>query len=125
MEEDFVISFGKSRRPIKFKQPINEKSNNLDKSDRKKVNIVGNILSYNGHEVDVIVHKNNDIFWKASHVTKLIGYTNSEQTIRHLVSTENKMKYGELIKMGQLQCSGLEKKASDSKAIFINTCGGI
>jgi len=125
MEEEFVISFGKSKKPINFKQVISEKSNDSDKSDIKKINITGNILSYSGYDLDVFTDKDNELWWKAVNVTKLLNYAtaSSDTIIRNFVSECNKIEYGKLVGSNPKKFLGLKIGKNDAKSKYINTAG--
>jgi len=123
MEEEIIITFGKSKKPMKIKHLLSEKNDNIDISSVKQINVKGNVLSYMGYDVNVFVDKNNEIFFKGVVVTKILNYVNSDQIIRNLVSNTNKIVYSKLLDLNPLLKSGLKIVKNDMKSIYINTAG--
>lgn len=122
--EEFTITIGKSGKPMKILRPIEkeyDEKKNIVKI--KEVNVVGKIFSYKGSDIDVLNDNDGEAWWKAVNITKLLDYVNSEQTIRTLISENNKKLYGDLIKFNQLSNSGLKILKNDAKSVYINTAG--
>ena len=134
------ITLGKSKTPMQTKKLkvlkeesddesiVDTKNNNVKHehkvvNQKKEVDVVGTLLSYKGTSVSIIKNVLGEDWWKAVHVTKPLGYVNSEQAIRHVVSSFNKKSHGELLNYNQLQCSGLKFEKNDMNSIYINTAG--
>lgn len=122
MEEEFIITVGKNGNPQKFKQQINIKSSDIK---AKYVSIDGNILSYNGYDVTVFTDEQNELWWKAITIVKLIGYvgSSSDKIVRNYVSDCNKIVYSELLDNNPSKKTGLKILKNDAKSVYINMSG--
>lgn len=121
------ITFGKNKIPTQtrnlkvFKEDCSG-TKDEDVMPKNEVSVVGTLLSYKGVNVSIIKNVLGEDWWKAVPVTKPLGYVNSDQTIRHVVSKINKKSYDELLKLTPLECRGV-KLEKDLTTIYINTAG--
>lgn len=127
--EEIVITLGKSKKMAKIKCDKDGKVIRDDKctmeSDikiEKQIDVVGHLLSYKGNEVDVFYDDENEPWFKCLNVTKILKYTDSDQTIRRLVSNENKQSYANLIKNVPLTKIGMFDK-NNLKSLYMNKSG--
>ena len=122
MEEEFIITVGKSGKPQKIKQSVDIKNNDVK---AKYISIDGHVLSYNGYDVTVFTDEKNEMWWKAITIVKIIGYvaSSSDKMVRNYISDCNKINYGELLDNNPSKNSGLKISKNDAKSVYINTSG--
>ncbi len=96
----------------------NDTKENKTVEQKHEVNVVGTLLSYKGANVSIIKNVLGEDWWKAAHVTKPLAYAQSDQTIRHVVSSFNKKSYGELLNCTPLESRGV-KLEKDLTTLYI------
>lgn len=131
--EEIEISLGKNNKFIKCRYDRNGniirdnpciKKVNIkgEKKLDQQVDVIGHILSYKGNNVDIFYDDKNDPWLKCLNVTNILGYLDSDQTIRRLVSDQNKKTLTELLNFNPLRKTEFFLK-NKSKALYINIAG--
>lgn len=126
-----VISYGSQtscgNKKVNLQSEESKAKNNIkdvkQNENLQESNVVGHLLSYKGNNISTFVDSSSETWWKAVNVTEILGYVNSEQSIRTNVSDCNKSKFGDLINSNPLQYSGLKILKNDKESMYINTSG--
>ena len=132
--EEIEISIGKNNKSFKFKYDVNGKIIEKESDAQKisiigetkldnQVDVIGHILSYKGNKVNIFYDDNNKPWLKCVNVTNILGYVGSDQTIRRLVSHENKITYGNLLKYNPKFGKGLKIEKNDASSFYLNIAG--
>ena len=82
------------------------------------LDLINNILKYNGKNIKYVIDKENKPWFKGKDVAILLDYENTDQAIRLHISENDKQK---LEKIGPLPDRGLI--FNDKESIYINVPG--